>query len=48
MTKETRSELMTKKSAANTLRLFRGLNDCKHYLLQPCQATFYTYTKGTK
>jgi len=33
---------------SNPLRLFRGLNDCKHYLLQPCQATFYTYTKGTK
>jgi len=33
---------------SNRLRLFRGLNDCKHYLLHPCQATFYTYTKGTK
>ena len=32
----------------NPLRLFRGLNDCKHYLLHPRQATFYTYTKGTK
>ena len=33
---------------SNPLRLFRGLNDCKHYLLRPRQATFYTYTKGTK
>ena len=33
---------------SNRLRLFRGLNDCKHYLFHPCQATFYTYTKGTK
>jgi len=33
---------------SNPLRLFRGLNDCKHYLLHPRQATFYTYTKGTK
>jgi len=33
---------------SNRLRLFRRLNDCKHYLLYPCQATFYTYTKGTK
>ena len=33
---------------SNPLRLFEGLNDCKHYLLHPCQATFYTYTKGTK
>ena len=33
---------------SNRLRLFRGLNDCKHYLLHPRQATFYTYTKGTK
>ena len=32
----------------NRLRLFRGLNDCKHYLLHPSQATFYTYTKGNK
>ena len=31
---------------SNRLRLFRGLNDCKHYLLHPRQATFYTYTKG--
>jgi len=33
---------------SNPLRLFRGLNDCKHYLFHPRQATFYTYTKGTK
>jgi len=33
---------------SNRLRLFRGLNDCKHYLFHPHQATFYTYTKGTK
>jgi hypothetical protein len=33
---------------SNPLRLFRGLNDCKHYLLHPRQATFYTYTKGNK
>jgi len=33
---------------SNPLRLFRGLNDCKHYLLHPRQVTFYTYTKGTK
>jgi len=33
---------------SNRLRLFRGLNDCKHYLSHPRQATFYTYTKGTK
>ena len=33
---------------SNRLRLFRGLNDCKHYLFHPRQATFYTYTKGTK
>ncbi len=31
---------------SNPLRLFRGLNDCKHYLFYPRQATFYTYTKG--
>ena len=30
------------------MRLFRGLNDCKHYLFHPRQTTFYTYTKGTK
>ena len=28
---------------SNPLRLFRGLNDCKHYLFYPRQATFYTY-----
>ena len=33
---------------SNRLRLFRGLNDCKHYLLHPRQATFYTYREGTK
>ena len=33
---------------SNPLRLFRGLNDCKHYLFHPRQATFYTYRKGTK
>jgi len=33
---------------SNPMRLFRGLNDCKHYLLHPRQATFYTYRKGTK
>jgi len=33
---------------SNPLRLFRWLNDCKHYLFHPRQATFYTYTKGTK
>ena len=33
---------------SNPLRLFRGINDCKHYLFHPRQATFYTYTKGTK
>ena len=33
---------------SNRLRLFRGLNDCKHYLLHPRYTTFYTYTKGTK
>jgi len=33
---------------SNPLQLFRGLNDCKHYLFHPRQATFYTYTKGTK
>ena len=31
---------------SNPMRLFRGLNNCKHYLLHPRQATFYTYTKG--
>jgi len=33
---------------SNPLRLFRGLNDCKHYLFHPRQATFFTNTKGTK
>jgi hypothetical protein len=33
---------------SNPLRLFRGLNDCKHYLLHLRQATFYTYREGTK
>ena len=33
---------------SNPLRLFRGLNDCKHYLFHPRQATFYTYREGTK
>jgi len=33
---------------SNRLQLFRGLNDCKHYLSHPRQATFYTYRKETK
>jgi hypothetical protein len=51
MTKKRWSEVLTKKSAANFIRLFRWLNDCMtslHYLFHPRYTTFFTLTKGTK